>query len=109
MKITPGPWEVAGLDRNGQAVVKSKHIEICTCWHHSVGSIEKEMFDNARLIAAAPQLYAQASVLSLLAHSPRFQHMTVAEALEELQRNGCGYDGGEALAKCEGGRKIDRL
>jgi hypothetical protein len=57
---TPGPWEVAYLDHNGQRVVRSEHIEVCTCWHHSVGSIEKEMEVNARLIAAAPELLALA-------------------------------------------------
>jgi len=55
-KHTPGPWRVAYLDRNRQSVVMSEHIEIATCWHHSVGSIEKEMHANARLIAAAPDL-----------------------------------------------------
>ena len=55
---TPGPWEVAYLDHNGQRVVKGEHIEIATCWHHSVGSIEKEMEANAMLIAAAPDMLA---------------------------------------------------
>lgn len=53
---TPGPWFVDYLDRNGQRVVRQQHIEICTCWHHCVGSIEKEMEANARLIAAAPNM-----------------------------------------------------
>jgi hypothetical protein len=53
---TPAPWRVAYLDRNGQRVVKGEHIEIATCWHHSVGAIEKEMEMNARLIAAAPDM-----------------------------------------------------
>jgi hypothetical protein len=53
---TPGPWEVAYHDANGQAVVKAKYFEIATCWHHCVGSIEREMEVNARLIAAAPDL-----------------------------------------------------
>lgn len=55
-KHTPGPWEVAYLDRNGQSVVKAAHIEIATCWHHCVGSIEQEMHANACLIAAAPDM-----------------------------------------------------
>lgn len=56
MTHTPGPWAVAYLDRHHQRVVEGEHIEICTCWHHSVGAIEKEMEANARLIAAAPDL-----------------------------------------------------
>lgn len=59
-KHTPGPWGVAYTDSNGQLVVKNKHIEIATCWHHSVASIEAEMQANARLIAAAPELYIEA-------------------------------------------------
>ena len=55
-KHTPGPWEVGCLDHAGQRIVRGEHIEICTCWHHSVGSIEKEMEANARLIAAAPDM-----------------------------------------------------
>ena len=55
---TPGPWAASYLDSNGQLVVKGKHIEICTCWHHCVGSIEEEMHANARLIAAAPDMLA---------------------------------------------------
>jgi hypothetical protein len=55
-KPTPGPWWVGSLDPAGQRIVRQEHIEICTCWHHSVTSIEKEMEANARLIAAAPDL-----------------------------------------------------
>ena len=57
-KWTPGDWASDYLDQNGQRVVSGQHIEICTCWHHSVGSIEKEMEANAHLIAAAPDMYA---------------------------------------------------
>lgn len=53
---TEGPWFVADDDDNGQAIVRGKHIEVATCWHHCVGSIEREMRHNARLIAAAPEL-----------------------------------------------------
>lgn len=50
---TPGPWETQGLDKAGQAIVGNKDIELFTCWHHSVGSIEKEMRSNAEFIALA--------------------------------------------------------
>lgn len=53
---TKGPWEVAEPDRNGQAIVRAEEYEVATCWHHCLGSIEKEMEANARLIAAAPEL-----------------------------------------------------
>jgi hypothetical protein len=60
---TPGPWCVGDLDQHGQRIVRQEHIEIATCWHHSVGSIEQEMEANARLIAAAPDLLAALSEL----------------------------------------------
>lgn len=53
MKHTAGPWEVSYHDANGQRIVSNKHIEICTCWHHCVGSIEKEMEANAAFIVLA--------------------------------------------------------
>ena len=55
---TPLPWELGDLDQNGQRIVRSEHIEICTCWHHSVGSIEQEMEANARLIVTAVNAHA---------------------------------------------------
>jgi hypothetical protein len=63
-KHTPGPWEVGYHDKHGQRTVLSQHIEICTCWHHSVGAIEKEMEANARLIAAAPDLLAALELIA---------------------------------------------
>lgn len=56
-KFAPGPWVLAYDDHNGQSVVSSECTEVCTCWHHSVGSLEKQMRANAHLIAAAPDLY----------------------------------------------------
>jgi hypothetical protein len=55
---TPGPWMTSEHDANGQRIVRGEHIEVATCWHHSVGSIEKEMEANAALIAAAPDMLA---------------------------------------------------
>jgi hypothetical protein len=56
-KHTPGPWKVAGDDINGQAIVRGEHVEIATCWHHCLGSLEIQMRANARLIAAAPEMW----------------------------------------------------
>ena len=66
-KHTPGPWGVVYKDKYGQLVVKDKHIEIATCWHHCVGEIEKEMHANARLIAAAPDLLQALKIISIWA------------------------------------------
>ena len=85
---TPGPWEVAADDRNGQAVVRAEHNEVATCWHHCVGSIEKEMRANARLIAAAPELLAAATLGLKVAESWIHDQLDgtkfLADALAEL-------------------------
>lgn len=81
---TPGPWEIAEDDRNGQAVVRGEHTEVATCWHHCVGSLEKQMRANANLIAAAPCLY---------------------EALEDFDNWFCGFDPEDQASRMEG-RKI---
>ncbi len=57
-RFTKGPWRDAYDDDNGQAVIMGEHTEVATCWHHCVGSLEKQMRANARLIAAAPDLLA---------------------------------------------------
>jgi len=68
-KATPGPWEVDYLDKNGQRVIRQEHIEIATFWHHSVGSIEKEMEANAALTVAMrnalPSLLARIEALTV--------------------------------------------
>jgi len=73
---TPGPWAVGDLDRNGQRVVRNRDIEIVTCWHHSVGAIEKEMEANAKLIAAAPEMLA--------ALEEAFQLFAIGHALDHF-------------------------
>lgn len=80
-KHTEGPWTVDRLDRNGQAVVKAEHIEVATCWHHCVGSIEKEMYANARLIAAAPDLL-EALILMVRTHDEPAETL-IQEAKEQ--------------------------
>jgi hypothetical protein len=65
-KHTPGPWKVAGDDINGQAIVRGEHVEIATCWHHCLGSLEIQMRANARLIAAAPELLEACQTLATL-------------------------------------------
>jgi hypothetical protein len=63
---TPGPWTVAEDDINGQAIVRGRHTEIATCWHHCLGSLEIQMRANARLIAAAPDLLEACQTLATL-------------------------------------------
>lgn len=64
-----GPWELDELDKNGQRVIRQEHIELATFWHHSVGSIEKEMEANAALTVAMrnalPSLLARIEALTV--------------------------------------------
>jgi hypothetical protein len=57
-KHTPGPWCVAGTDQNLQPIVSTVKgdLELVTCWHHCIGSMETQAHANARLIASAPDL-----------------------------------------------------
>lgn len=88
---TPGPWDVAYLDGNGQSVVKAEHTEVCTCWHHCVGAIEKEMHANARLIASAPDLLE--AVRDLLGHFPTDTDMQGAGWSQDSIEDACrAYD-----------------
>jgi hypothetical protein len=99
---TPGPWELGDLDKNGQRIVRSEHIEICTCWHHCVRSIEREMEGNARLIAAAPDLARElnhaAALLALAAdvvrtvdfEGDRFDLLAEAERFDALLAKATG-------------------
>ena len=49
---TPGPWFCEGFDRYNQPVVRNDSLELLSCWHHSVESIEREAIENCRLVAA---------------------------------------------------------
>lgn len=114
-RFTRGPWVAHAFGGTfyvfaggGEAMVADSHPGLDDPPHIARirgvgrGASEAEQKANAALIAAAPGLLAEAQVLRCLASSPRFQHITVAEALEELAANGCGHDGGAAIAKAEG-------
>lgn len=87
---TKGPWMVAYLDPNGQRIVRNEFIEICTCWHHSIGLIERAMEANARLIAAAPDLLA--ALLAVIDHGTTYKDSTVPDLIRA------------AIAKATGGQ-----
>lgn len=96
---TDGPWHEAYDDDNGQAVVSGEHTEICTCWHHSVGSIEKQMHANARRIARLPDLEA--------AYIEAVETLRVAnDAITEMFHY---YDGGETRGSYDGRPERDGL
>lgn len=82
-KGTPGKWIVAYDDHNGQAVVSGEHTEVATCWHHSVGSIEKQMRANARLIASAPDFLAFAQMI-LEESEFRYQRDAARDLIEKV-------------------------
>lgn len=92
---TPGPWRVGYLDKNSQSVVMGNHIEICTCWHHSVGSIEQEMHKNAALIAEAPALLESLKALAKLLGSMPAQRGSVGLVITELLEANCVIDRAE--------------
>ena len=98
---TPGPWRAEHDAHNFWNVFSCADNEFVV-GNEGLYRCDGTDEANARLIAAAPELYAEAQVLRCLATSPRFQNMTVAAALAELKANGCGHDDGAAIAKAEG-------
>lgn len=106
MNYSPGPFsigvcrscDVELLDANGCVVARVTHP---IHPHPNVDACDVQDA-NTRLLAAAPDLLREAGVLRCLATSPRFQAMHVREALAELAANGCGHDGGAALAAAGG-------
>lgn len=78
-RATGGEWRVGEPDANGQPTVSDKYIELLSCWHHSVGSIEKEAHANAALIAAMRN--ALPRLISLLTPPP---DAAVREAVDVL-------------------------
>lgn len=104
-KHTPGPWEV---DESGPRTAIIGHVVNQRGGARSYSVVATMNDDNweteanARLIAAAPELLIEAKIFRCLASSPRFQNMTVADALHELKINGQGHDDGAALMKAGG-------
>lgn len=92
-KATKGPWLNGSLDAAGQATIRYENVELGTLWHHSVGSIEKEMFANADLIT--------------LSRNRFLELLDVVEAADQLMasdgRRGV-YHAGRAL---EAGERLD--
>jgi len=73
MSFTPGPWEIGDLDRNDQRQVIADGRLICVGAHECLASQEASMEANARLIAAAPDLYvALKAVLALYGPSSEY-------------------------------------
>jgi len=65
-KWTPGPW-VAALDHNSRPIVWGPGTwQIADCWHTPDG----KGWANARLIAAAPELYEALEEMTALASGP---------------------------------------
>ena len=93
--FTPGPWTSAwvGTKPHGSAVVwlgenTNKRIEVTGTGRDIA---------NARLIAAAPELHAQAKILERLLTELAMQGETgTDEALEEVRAVLAKVDGGEA-------------
>ena len=78
-RATAGPWLDGAKDINDQPIVRGDHYAVATCWHHCVGSIEKEAHANAQLIALAPDLVREVIALREVAEK-------MADALAEVSR-----------------------
>lgn len=77
MKHTPGPWEVVGTDTGIDVMADQRHI--CTM------GIAVDYIENARLIAATPELLALLKSIDPTRYLTRqeFQNITAAIAKAE--------------------------
>jgi hypothetical protein len=66
-KHTPGPWKVQELHADGVIITRGGRYEISTPTYdvcaNLQGSAPIRKLEDARLIAAAPELYEQLSIL----------------------------------------------
>lgn len=93
-QLTPGPWYLDPTWGPSEEFPNWAAIKI------GVSAVSGHIgAANARLIVAAPDLLNEARVLRCLATSPRYQQMTVADALREMKENGIGHDDGASIAK----------
>ena len=100
--FTPGPWTSAwvGTKPHGSAVVwlgenTNRRIEVSTRFLSLAAGIGRDEA-NARLIAAAPELHAQAKVLERLLVELSMEGETrTDEALDEVRAVLAKVDGGE--------------
>jgi hypothetical protein len=100
--FTPGPWRYFKQGDSTRFHITNRKIGTPGNHFEDFAQVDIAHESDARLMAAALELYSEAEVLRCLATSPRLQKMRVADALAELRANGCGHDEGAALAKARG-------
>lgn len=101
--FTPGPWHYSEVIRGGDQYYRQiradfKIARVHACHSGVIGTKKGREEDeaNARLIAAAPELYAQAKNLERLLTELAMQGETgTDEALEEVRAVLAKVDGGE--------------
>jgi hypothetical protein len=94
--FTPGPW-VVKHDKQGLPFIGAMDWSTCDPWTYqgTVATVDTGAGD-ARLIAAAPELHAQAEILERLLTELAMQGETgTDEALEEVRAVLAKVDGGE--------------
>ncbi len=104
-KFTPGPWEA--IDGKNLVWVDGPAHNVCDLYHTHIGEDGNEFVSkhnavaNARLIAAAPDLYEALKVIRSLNAKASESGYTDSAALEELFT--ANALASAALAKARGG------
>ena len=105
-KFTPGPWKVVPFTEPDLCipdVVSESRISVCTCYNGSVGDVN-ETNANARLIAAAPDLYAACEMIIRFENHVGAQ-MSAAGADAVLRAISCALAALAKAAPANGGAK----
>lgn len=103
-KPTPGPWRFHEKSGMVQGEHSTYGISVVGPPHWVVPPLNINPAD-VRIMAASLDLLLDAQAMHCLATSPRFQRMTVADAIAEMGANGMGYSRGAAIAKATGEQK----
>jgi hypothetical protein len=96
--FSPGPWEVSGSARNGLLVRAEGRVTANLAW--SIGDETDEA--NARLIAAAPELYNGCNALLGLIQLLAANHETPPALLRILTEHHRIAEAEKAVAKARG-------
>lgn len=99
MKHTPGPWEAVGTGVYAETPNGSR--EIIFSRHNTRSAEEPERRANARLIAAAPELYAALREMAFYFEVP-LKSPLAARLQDRVLRALTSADGGEYMAALGG-------
>ena len=82
-KFTPGPWFVTASMESGPVHAGNGDVIVGYC-EHNAGRMSAEQWANARLVAAAPEMYDILETLVGICDEPTDDHVFATDAVAVL-------------------------